>query len=236
MIKRGMAAAAALIMALMATGCSGNDGALTTEAESTENSAQAESMAEIDTEEGSTSEAVLTGWEDMEFEFCGVEYVLPFTADFLSVNGWTVSGAQEEYTDDYALEPGEKVSNVYNLSKDELNTDVRISVGFINNGDSSAKVTDCDVWSFVCNIYNENSKAIYENVPDLKLANGITWGSTAGEVEAAYGEPVSRIESQEGVDDYKVYTYMYNGLNIMKLTVRDDYGLVEAVLLSYNEE
>lgn len=235
MIKRKITAAA-LIITLVMAGCSGNDDVLPSVAESTLSSAEAEIIEEINTEEKSSAETVLTGWEDMVFEFCGVEYVIPFTADLLNANNWTVVGTADEYPVDYVLQPGEKVSNVYNLFKEGLNSNARVSIGFINYGDSSAKITDCDVWSFVCSIYDETNKVVYEDVPDLKLANGITWGSTADEVETAYGEPISMMESQEGVDDYKVYTYMYNGLNIMKLTVRDDYGLVEVVLLSYNEE
>lgn len=241
MIKRKITAVSALGLVLMMAACSGGRDVQPSESGSTGSEIQEESVTANDTEEGtseedSSSEAVLTGWEDMEYEFFGDAYALPFSADTLSANGWSISGITDEYSAEHVLKKGEKVSNVYSLSKDGYDSNVRILVGFVNNGSSSAKITDCDVWSFVCNIYDENNKVLYENVPELKLANGITWGSTSEEVEAAYGEPVSVMESQEEVDDYKVYTYMYNGLDIMKLTVRADYGLVEAVLLSYNEE
>lgn len=233
MLKKICAVWMALIMLLSMAACGKDKGENVKESDSA-----SESIA-VDDSEGDTKAATVDenseqmAWKDLVFEFGGSEFVLPFTASYLPANNWTITSNNTEYPMDYTLEPGEKVSNVYNIYKSDYNPDVRMLVGFVNNGKSAAVVSDCDVWSFVCNIYDEENKTVYDNVPDLKLANGITWGSTSEEILAAYGEPVTTIEGE--VDNYTVYTYMYNGLNIMKLTVMDGYGLTEAVLLSYNE-
>lgn len=235
MLKRKLALLLALIIMLSMSACGDKENNTTSEVTTEETTAQEETTVEETTEEieETTAEVVMTGWEDLEFEFANVPFVVPFEAGVLDANSWTLTGLEEGYDADYVLEAGAKVSNVYAVTNPNYNSDVRTLVGFVNNSESAAKVTNCDVWSFVCNIYDETNGVLYENVPELKLANGITWGSTPDEIKAAYGESMKDIEGE--ADDYTVHMYMYNGLNIMKLTTRDDLGLVEVVLLSYNE-
>ncbi len=234
MLKRMLTLLLAMIVVLSMSACGDKEDTkiddATTEAATDEVTTE---EATVEETEAATEPAVLTGWENLEFKFAGADYAVPFEAGALETNGWILSGLEEQYGADYVLQPGAKVSNVYSVSKEGYNSEVRTLVGFVNNGESAAKVTNCEVWSFVCNIYDEPNEVLFENIPELELANGITWGSTPDEIKAAFGEPMSAIEGE--ADDYTVHMYMYNGLNIMKLTTRDDLGLVEVVLLSYNE-
>lgn len=241
MFKRMLTVLLALVLVVSMSACGDKDNSdisedeISTEATTEEAVSKEETTVDEISEEteGATAEAVLTGWEDLEFKFANVAFTVPFEAGMLEANGWTLTGLEDEYDADYVLEAGAKVSNVYSISNANYNSDVRTLVGFINNGESAAKVTNCDVWSFVCNIYDETNGVLYENVPELELANGITWGSTPDEIKAAYGDSMKDIEGE--ADDYTVHMYMYNGLNIMKLTTRDNLGLVEVVFLSYTE-
>lgn len=241
MFRRMLTILLALVFVISMSACGDKENNDINEAEVSAEATTEESVSEEETTvdenseetEGATAEVVLTGWEDLEFKFANAAFALPFEAGVLEANGWTLTGLEEEYDADYMLEAGTKVSNVYSISNSNYNSDVRTLVGFINNGKSAAAVKNCDVWSFVCNIYDETNGVLYENVPEIELANGITWGSTPDEIKAAYGESMKDIEGE--ADDYTVHMYMYNGLNIMKLTTRDNLGLVEVVFLSYTE-
>ncbi len=239
MIKKIMVLLLVLVVVFSMTACSDKENNsiddVTTEASLTEEETTLEEIiTEAEKAEEETAEVVLTGWEDLDFELAGIPFSVPFKAGELGSNGWVISGLEDKYDTDYVLKAGEKLSNVYMITNADYNSDVRTLVGFVNSGTVDAKVTECDVWSFVCNIYDETNGVLFENVPDIKLANGITWGSTPEEIKSAYGESLKDIEGE--ADDYTVHMYMYNdGLNIMKLTTRENLGLVEIVLLGYNE-
>lgn len=235
MFKKMMAVLLAFIVTFSMSACGDkddNESEITTE--DTTEAAEEETTVEAAAEEKDTAdEAVLTGWEDLEFVFGGTEFEIPFEAGLLETNGWAVSGLEKQYDMDYVLEAGAKLSNVYTVSNSTYDSSIRTLVGFINNGAHAASVAECDVWSFICNIYDEANGTVYDNVPELKLAGGITWGSTSDEIKAAYGDSMKDIEGE--ADDYTVHMYMYNGTDIMKLTTRNNLGLVEICLLSYTE-
>jgi hypothetical protein len=64
-----------------------------------------------------------------------------------------------------------------------------------------------------------------EKYPTVKIAKGITWGSTMDEVIAAFGEPADKYESKGDGYDYSVLDWNSDDGKYMTITVDAKLGV-----------
>lgn len=169
-------------------------------------------------------------WKDMEFIFDGEKYCLedaPY--ETLQGSGWDFDLADYGYEDGYVLNSNDWISSTVYLSKPDYNEDLDISVGFINRTKKAKDIKECSIWAFSCCV--EYGGELLENVPEMTIAQGITWGSTADEVLEAFGEPDDEYRS----DDlgYTKYTYEDDYDKELGIYVYDDYGVTEIEMQLY---
>ena len=169
-------------------------------------------------------------WKDMEFIFDGEKYSLedaPY--ETLQDNGWDFDLADYGHEDGYVLNPNDKISGTIYLSNSDYDKNLDVMVGFINRTKKVKDIKECSIWTFDCSI--AYGSRLLEDVPEMTIAQGITWGSTADEVVEAFGEPDDEYRSDSlgytkytYEDDYDKYLYIY---------VYDDYGVTEIEMSLY---
>ena len=125
------------------------------------------------------------------------------------------------FDDDYVLNTGDVLPGTIALKSDNFDDDLDIWIGFTNDTDEKKKIADCKINSLDIDIgYTKNGK-----YPSLILPGGITWGSTADEIEAAYGEPPFDPFVSTSLN-YTEYTYVDDAYTYyVELYVDDDKGI-----------
>ena len=169
-------------------------------------------------------------WKDMEFIFDGEKYSLedaPF--ETLQDNGWDFDLAEYGHEDGYVLNPNDKISGTIYLSNSDYDKDLDVMVGFINRTKKVKDIKECSIWTFDCSI--AYGSRLLQDVPEMTIAQGITWGSTADEVVEAFGEADDEYRS----DDlgYTKYTYEDDYDKYLDIYVYDDYGVTEIEMRLY---
>lgn len=169
-------------------------------------------------------------WKDMEFILDGEKYSLedaPY--ETLQESGWDFDLADYGHEDGYVLNPNDQISSTVCLENSDYDEDVDVTVGFINRTKKIKDIKECSIWSFSCCV--EYGGDLLENVPEMTIAQGITWGSTADEVLDAFGEADDEYRS----DDlgYTKYTYEDDYDKYLEIYVYDDYGVTEIQMRLY---
>lgn len=199
------------------------------EAESTEVPEEAQEQTEenADTEE---VPADLTGnWGDMQFVLDGQMFRLPVAYKDLEAAGWSFNLADYGYADGYAMNPGDKVFATIELTNPNYSDKLTVHVGFINNGEGVLDIMECDVWSFemdTCYAFKQ-----VDSFPGMTIGNGLTWGDTREEVEAACGPCDDIYESTD--HGYAVYSYNIDFTYYLKVTIYDEFGITAFELSTY---
>lgn len=142
-------------------------------------------------------------WTDLEFAFNGESLKVPMSyQDFKERTGFSFNLSDYGYDDGYVLNAGDKVyatidviNPIYGDGK--IGT-FKATIGLENIGENAIDIMDGDIWSFNADISHVKSE-----YPDIRLSQGITWGSTKDDIINAYGEP----NDTYNADSYDVLTY-----------------------------
>lgn len=159
-------------------------------------------------------------WLDMEFSIDGEIYTMPGYFGFLAEGGWEIKDS--EFADGYVLNPGEMTFGTIDITNKEYDKDLLFWVGFANTSDRVKDISECSIYSIKVDTWFLQDEPL-EDVPELVVANGITWGSTAEDIMDAFGEP--DYEQNEEDRGYSVYTYNGDKGETLKFIVYDEYGV-----------
>ena len=176
-----------------------------------------------------TSDGVMSDdWKDMTVEIDGVVYVYPYDYDLLLANGWSLDLKGMGYEDGYVLNKNDKLSGTIDLYNTKYNDPdsydcFQFWCGFANFSDKVQDITACDLWCISLDIMDGFDKV--EKYPTVKIAKGITWGSTMDEVIAAFGEPADKYESKGDGYDYSVLDWNSDDGKYMTITVDAKLGV-----------
>lgn len=170
-----------------------------------------------------------TDWTDLQMLIDGVMYDVPFDYAKLVDAGYSFDLADYGYEGGYEMKPGDKVTGTITLENPKFGNSYNSFepwVGFINNSNETKDITECDIWSIELDIVHGSK--LRESYPDLVLINGITWGSSADEILATFGEPQDEYYSDSL--GYTKYTFYARDKEARidyyaRLTVYDNYGL-----------
>jgi len=242
--------AIALTIVCVCSGC-GNAAGSENEKESTEaviTTEDTEKITEDETTEEVTTEAKITQtqessssneaeggelsaeWRDMQFQFDGKSYDIPFSYKDLEAAGWSFDLAEYGYDNGYVLNPGDKISSTIHLEKDSYDShEVYVTIGFINNDDTAKDILDCDIWSFSLDV--ETGFTLADSYPDMKIAKGIGIGSSREEVEAAFGEAEDVSEDTE--NNYVYLEYSLDFTYYLRFRIGEDYGVTSIEMQEY---
>ncbi len=163
-----------------------------------------------------------------ELIFDGKKYTIPF--DYSKIKDkYEFELSDYGYEEGYKLSSGDMITGTIALTNKDMDENVSIWVGFINDTDSSADLKDTSVNSFRMDMRWAETK----KYPELKLPGGITWGSTSEDIIAEYGEPTDApVYSEEY--GYTVYKYTNPERDYhVELIVYDELGLTEISLRAY---
>lgn len=250
-MKKACAGALALTLALALTACGGAPAASATPEASADTTPTAEAAATPTAEptaaptaeptaeptaSAAASQAPATSgeisdqWMDQQFAFDGQNYAIFFSYDQLEAAGWTFDLADYGHADGYILNKGDKVTSTIELTNPNYNEKLRVNVGFVNHGDEAQDILQCDVWAFACEI--TYGFKLLDNVPEMTIAGGITWGSTKEQVEAAFGQPEDVYTSED--HGYVTYTYQDAFSKYLKLTIYDEMGVTKIEMQNYD--
>lgn len=209
---------------------------VTTMAETTQEITEEETEENTKQEENSDKSDETTGgnlsdnWTDMQFQFDGKNYAIPFSYQDMKAAGWSFDLAEYGYDGGYVLNPGDKVSSTIDLTNASYDPyEVYINVGFINNDDTAKDITECDIWSFSLDVATGFSLA--DSYPDMKIAKGIGIGSTREEVEAAFGKTEEVYEDTEL--NYVSLEYSLDVTYYLRINIVGDYGVTSIELQAY---
>ena len=155
-----------------------------------------------------------------EFYFAGKTLSLPFLYNEIS-DEYSYNLSDYGYDDDYELAAGDFVPGTIALYNDDIDHDVDIWIGFVNDSDEKKVISDCKINS----IHIDTTYANSNNLPDFILPGGITWGCTYEDIEKAYGKPSG--ESYRADDlGYTKYSYQTDDFSYyVELFVYDNKGL-----------
>ena len=159
-------------------------------------------------------------WLDMEFSLDGEIHTMPEYFGFLAEEGWEVkdSGIGEGYV----LNPGEMTFGTVDIYNKEYGKDLHFQVGFANTSDRVKEITECSIYSIEVDIKFIQNEPIDE-VPELVVANDITWGSTAEDIIDAFGEA----DYEQNEDEYTFYSYNGEHGETLSFCVYDEYGVTQ---------
>ncbi len=163
-----------------------------------------------------------------ELIFDGHTYTIPF--DYSKImEKYSFELSDYGYEEGYKLSSGDMITGTIALENKDMDKNVSIWVGFINDTDSAADLKDTSVNSFRMDVRWAES----DDYPELILPGNITWGSTAEDIIDAYGEPdEAPVYSEEyGYTIYK-YTNPERDYHV-ELIVYDELGLTEISLRAY---
>lgn len=236
MYKRILCAALAAILAASAlSGCDLLSGSNDTEPSeesiaenisSAEESSQAESKASKKSKLAAGSHDASADWSDFEFTLQGESFEMPFECSKLLDLGWTIEYDYSDIKKGDSIEKNDSFGKLAALTNSDYDADIWINL--VNNTDEDCKPEDAMVDSVDIMIYSTEE----DTVPEMVLAGGITWGSTADEVKAAYGDPTEEPERYESLG-YETYVYTDESYNKMELDIDDDTGIDEITLYYY---
>lgn len=166
-------------------------------------------------------------WTDMVFALDGEVHQIPFAYSEIE-DDWTIDLERFGLQDGYVLNPKDKVSGTIEFKNDDYDDKLRVTGGFMNTGDKVADILDTDIWSLTIDASRS------ENYPDIMLPGGITWGSTADEILAAYGDPTEEpfVADSNG---YTAYNWFIDYRYKLRMEVYDDGGLKEFMLEDYGD-
>lgn len=137
--------------------------------------------------------------------------------------------AKYGYADGYIMNAGDKVYGTMDVDKENYDSKIIFTIGFKNNDTKAKDILETDIWSLSCDI----SWTKTNNYPIIILPGGITWGSTAKDVEKAYGKPQEEIYRAEDLK-YSVYEYHdEKQFYKVKLYVYDDKGVQKISIDNY---
>lgn len=195
-----------------------NNDNVVTENENNGSSEKEDNKIENNNNNDSTSNKLPSDWTSMEFIFDGVKYNLTTPYTSFKNNGWEIDG--KIYPDEYIIKPNTRVVSTVEITNPKY-SDTYITIGFLNNTTVEKDITECLVWSI--NISND-----YVDTPvPFELPGGIKYGSSATEIEAAYGKLEEKNLYRSESLKYTVYHYSYDYNKYLDLTVYDDGGLKE---------
>lgn len=144
-------------------------------------------------------------WVDLEFVLNGVKFDMPFSyAQLRDDAGFSFDVNDYGYSGGYAMGVGDKVASTIYVSNSNYGESgfgvFTPSIGLKNYGDKVIDITECDVWAITADISH-----VRNSYPDLLLAKGVTWGASAEEVIATYGEPDEIYTPDSG--EYDVFSW-----------------------------
>lgn len=180
---------------------------------------------------GAAASELSSDWKNLQISMDGQVYSLPFAYDLLVAAGWDFD-ISDYGSEEYVLEGGKYITGGIYLENPAYLMDTfyeypEIRVGMRNYSSKDADIKACDVWSLsISRVYGTKTVSKY---PDVVIAGGITWGSSAEDIMAAYGQPEDTYQSDSG---YTAYTYRDDNGAEMTLTVYVD-GLGEIKLQQY---
>lgn len=157
---------------------------------------------------------VVDSLDESDFVLCGKVLSLPFSYSEISdVLDFDPDG---RYAEGYSLESGTILSSAPELVSDVYGT--KVNAGFANYSDELKDVAECDVVSLNSRTRRGSTEIDGERLP-LVLKGGVTWGSSADDVRAAFGKPTD--DSVE--DSYELMEYELNdGLRLSFYVFGDD--------------
>lgn len=169
------------------------------------------------------NEKISDDWKDLELIIDGHLYKMLFDYKQLQDNGWDFDITDYGY-DSYSMDPGDMITSTIYLENSKYDSD--ITVGFQNTDTKAKDIKKCKIWSIdIINTYAKNPVSFV-------LPGGITQGSSAKEITAAYGKP----DDTYRADDlgYSVYYYQIDkGMDNLRLVIYDKKGLVEVEYTAY---
>ena len=145
-------------------------------------------------------------WPDGKFALNGVAYQLPVPQTVLAEAGWTVRFENTQNPAAFKMQPGEVINAELTLAGYE--EAMVVTAEFENIGTETILLGECPLTALYITASEaalpmpaepaaeggtapaagtEEQAAVY--LPVLELEPGITWGSSAQEIAAAYGEP-----------------------------------------------
>lgn len=205
--------------------------------ESTEEATEEQTTAEETTESTEVAETTEAAPEaqpqavsgdlfDMNLSIDGQALTIPFNYSQIK-DKFSINLADYGYDEGYTLNDRDSTTSID--TNHNYDSNFSFSVGFANTSGSAKDILDCDVASITAGI----EWAETDNYPSIVLPGGITWGSTADDVKAAYGEPTDDPYRAEELG-YWVYTYQSPDYDkTVSLTIYDDGGLKEISLKTY---
>lgn len=201
-----------------------------TEEDTTESETTEETTQEKDTSNEAASGALSDEWTDMQFQFDGKSYDIPFSYKDLEAAGWSFDLAEYGYDNGYVLNPGDNISSTIHLESDSYDSrEVYVTIGFVNNDDTAKDILECDIWSFSLDV--ETGLTLADSYPDMKLAKGIGIGSSREEVEAAFGEPKDVSEMTEINCVYLEYSLDYT--YYLRFRIGEENGVTSIEMQEY---
>lgn len=175
-------------------------------------------------------EKITSDWSDLTFLFDGEKYQLPASYEDFEENGWCVDAAEYGYKEGYTLNPGDQTFGTICLENDKYSDDVLVKIGFINNDDEAQELLDCNIWCIEVDTSYGSEKL--DDVPEMKLAEGIGMGSSEEETLQAFGKPEETYEDKN--DEYKTLYYRNSSTyQRMTLNISKKYGITKIQLEKY---
>lgn len=169
-------------------------------------------------------------WTDMQFQFDGKNYGIPFSYQDIKDAGWSFNLEEYGYDSGYVVNPGDKISSTIDLTNASYDPyEVYVNIGFINNDDTAKDITECGIWSF--SLETATGFSMADAYPDMKIAKGIGIGSTREEVEAAFGEADDTYEDSE--EDFVSLEYSVDFTYYLRIGIVGDYGVTSIELQAY---
>ncbi|MGI6118245.1 MAG: DUF6612 family protein [Bilifractor sp.] len=162
-------------------------------------------------------------WSTLAFSLDGKDYQVPFAYSDLQ-SDWSFSLSDLGYENGYVTNPGDKKQCTIEVKNDHY--DMKFYIGTANTSNSVQDITENSVWAVSMDI------SLAKTWPEMKLAGGITWGSTYDQIVAAYGEPDEEPYRSEELG-YYVLTYYKDYRQQMKVCIYDDGGLKRVDLKDY---
>lgn len=193
-----------------------------TSSNSEDPSSETASKIESKPKQGTTGSA---DWNEKEIVIQGTSLKIPFDFKEMEKLGWSID--PETFDDeDMSVASGDVKSSV-GLINDEFG-DFYLCADFFNAGNNACDITECKITS----LYLDGMTDDGIKLPDIVLAGGITWGSTAEEVVEAYGEPEDEPFFNEELGNY-IYSY-FSENGFLELDILEDGGVKRISIYDYD--
>lgn len=174
----------------------------------------------------SSQEEIITSsgaWNSMKFTLDGEELVLDrLDYSVLANNGWSFDPSNYGLSD-LSAKKGEYYQRSIFVYSDSFDEDV-FCIGLTNFNDEPCGIDDMQLWSI------EFIAKDKTNYPEVTFDGGITWGSDAAAIEAAYGTPSK--STRNDAEGYTELLYTDNTANSVTLYVYDNEGVQRMIMES----